>query len=42
MNQVTAHEYETSLSGKIQEGGQVNAQNIQGGLLITFRYFGDR
>ena len=41
-NQVTAHEYETSLSGKIQDGGQVKAQSIPGGLLITFHYFGDR
>lgn len=41
-NQVTAHEYETSLSGKIQNGGQVKAQSIPGGLLISFRYFGDK
>ncbi len=41
-NQVTAHEYETSLAGKIQAGGQVKAQSVSGGLLITFHYFGDR
>ena len=41
-NQVTAHEYETSLSGKIQHGGQVKVKSISGGLLITFHYFGDR
>ncbi len=41
-NQVTANEYETSLSGKIQNGGQVKAQSVPGGLLITFHYFGDR
>jgi len=41
-NQITAHAYETSLSGKIQDGGQVKAQSIPGGLLITFHYFGDR
>ena len=41
-NQVTADEYETSLSGKVQNGGQVKAQSIPGGLLITFHYFGDR
>jgi hypothetical protein len=41
-NQVTAHEYETSLSGKIQDGGQVKAQSIPGGLLISFHYFGDK
>jgi hypothetical protein len=41
-NQVTANEYETSLSGKVKEGGQVKAESISGGLLITFHYFGDR
>lgn len=41
-NQITAYEYETSLLGKIQPGGQVQAQSNPGGLLITFHYFGDR
>jgi len=41
-NRVTASEYENSLSGKVQMGGQITAQPIAGGLLIKFRYFGDR
>jgi hypothetical protein len=38
----TAGEYQSSLAGKVQEGGQVSAQTIPGGLLIKFHYFGDR
>jgi hypothetical protein len=41
-NQVTASEYESSLSGKVQVGGQITARTIPGGLLIQFHYFGDR
>ena len=41
-NRVTAGEYESSLAGKIQVGGQVRAETIPGGLLIKFHYFGDR
>lgn len=41
-NRVTASEYEDSLSGKVQVGGQITAQTIPGGLLIKFHYFGDR
>ena len=39
---VTASEYENSIAGKVQVGGQVTAQTIPGGLLIKFHYFGDR
>jgi hypothetical protein len=39
---MTASEYKDSLAGKVQEGGQVTAQTIAGGLLIKFHYFGDR
>ena len=41
-NRVTAGEYETSLSGKLQVGGSITARTIPGGLLIKFHYFGDR
>lgn len=41
-NRVTASEYETSLSGRVQVGGQITAQSIPEGLLIKFHYFGDR
>jgi hypothetical protein len=41
-NRVTASEYENSLSGKVQIGGQITAHAIPGGLLIKFHYFGDR
>jgi hypothetical protein len=41
-NGVTAGEYEGSLSGKVQVGGQITAQAIPGRLLIKFHYFGDR
>jgi hypothetical protein len=41
-NRVTASEYESFLSGKVQVGGQVTARTIPGGLLIKFHYFGDR
>src|SRR5262245_58496661 len=36
---MTASEYKGSLAGKVQEGGQVTAQTIEGGLLIKFLYF---
>jgi len=39
---MTAAEYQSFLAGKVQEGGQVTAQTIAGGLLIKFHYFGDR
>ena len=39
---MTASEYETSLSGKVQVGGQITAQETPEGLLIKFHYFGDR
>ncbi|HEY2084366.1 MAG TPA: hypothetical protein VGI88_16415 [Verrucomicrobiae bacterium] len=41
-NNISAYEYEDWLSGRVQEGGQVTAQSIPGGLLIKFHYFGDR
>ena len=41
-NRVTAGEYESFLSGKVQIGGQITAQATLGGLLIKFHYFGDR
>jgi len=41
-NQATAGEYERWLSGKVPVGGYVTAQQIPGGLLIKFHYFGDR
>lgn len=41
-NRVTAHEYESWLSGKVQVGGNVTAVEISGGLVIEFHYFGDR
>ena len=41
-NQVTASEYERSLSGKVQTGAQITAEAIPGGLLIKFHYFGDK
>ncbi len=41
-NRVTASEYEDWLSGRVPVGGQVTAQTISSGLLITFHYFGDR
>lgn len=41
-NQLTAGEYQTWLSGRVQIGGQVTAQAIPRGLLIQFHYFGDR
>ena len=41
-NQFTAGEYENWLSGKLQVGGSVTAEPIPGGLLIKFRYFGDK
>ena len=41
-NQVTPLEYERSLSGHLQTGGQIRAAAIQGGLLIKFHYFGDK
>jgi len=41
-NTITAGEYQESLAGKVQVGGQVTAQTVQGGLLIKFHYFGDR
>ena len=41
-NLVTAGEYESSLSGRVQVGGQITARTIPGGLLINFHYFGDR
>src|SRR5436309_6496179 len=42
MNHVTATDYRSWLSGKIQVGGQVTAHTVPGGLLIKFHYFGDR
>jgi hypothetical protein len=41
-NAITAGEYQDSLAGKVQVGGQVTAQTVPGGLLIKFHYFGDR
>jgi hypothetical protein len=41
-NQITAIEYEDSLSGKVQTGGQISVQPTPDGLLIKFHYFGDR
>jgi len=41
-NLITASEYESSLSGRVQVGGQITARTIPGGLLIKFHYFGDR
>ena len=41
-NRMTAGEYESSLSGRVQVGGQITAQTIPEGLLIKFHYFGDR
>ena len=41
-NRVSAREYESFLSGKVQIGGQITAQGMPGGLLIKFHYFGDR
>jgi hypothetical protein len=41
-NQVTASEYERSLSGHMQTGGQITAEAIPGGLSIKFHYFGDK
>jgi len=41
-NRITAGEYETSLSGRVQVGGQITAQTVPGGLVIKFHYFGDR
>ena len=41
-NAITAGEYQESLAGKVQVGGQVTAQTVPGGLLIKFHYFGDR
>ncbi|HEX4263391.1 MAG TPA: hypothetical protein VH597_03545 [Verrucomicrobiae bacterium] len=39
---IPAYEYENWLSGKVQEGSHVTAQSIPKGLLIKFRYFGDK
>jgi|ERR1044071_2873702 hypothetical protein len=41
-NRMTASDYETSLSGKVQVGGQITVQELPEGLLIKFHYFGDR
>jgi len=41
-NRITAGEYETSLLGGVQVGGQITVQTIPEGLLIRFHYFGDR
>ena len=41
-NRVTATEYKSWLSGKVQVGGQVTAHTVPGGFLIKFHYFGDR
>lgn len=41
-NRITASEYQWSISGKVQVGGQVAAYATADGLLIKFHYFGDR
>jgi hypothetical protein len=41
-NRMTAGEYESSLSGRVQVGGQITVLTIPEGLLIKFHYFGDR
>ena len=41
-HKMSCAEYETLVAGKLQEGGQVTAEPIQGGLRIKFHYFGDR
>jgi hypothetical protein len=41
-NRLTASQYENFLSGKVQVGGRITAQEIPEGLLIKFHYFGDR
>jgi hypothetical protein len=41
-NHMTASEYKSYLSGRIQVGGEIHARTIPGGLLIKFHYFGDR
>ncbi len=41
-SQMSPSEYEKWLSGKIPEGGSITAEQIPGGLLIKFYYFGDR
>ncbi|MBI1176720.1 hypothetical protein GC207_04695 [bacterium] len=41
-NRISADDYQSSLAGKLQPGGQIAARDIPGGLLIEFDYFGDR
>ena len=41
-NGMTAGEYESFLSGKVQVGGRVTAETLPGGLLIKFEYCGDQ
>jgi hypothetical protein len=41
-NHVTAIQYQSSLSGKVQVGGRITVYAISGGLLIEFHYFGDK
>jgi hypothetical protein len=41
-NQITAVEYESWLSKKLQVGAAVNVAAVPGGLSIKFHYFGDK
>jgi hypothetical protein len=41
-NQISASTYESWVSGKLKEGGRITAEDVPGGLLIKFDYFGDR
>lgn len=41
-NHTTEAEYQRSLTGNIQEGAQIDFENIPQGFLIKFTYFGDR
>ena len=38
----TPREYENWLSGKVKIGGSITSEQIWGGLLIKFEYFGDK
>jgi hypothetical protein len=41
-NQITVAEYKRLLSGQVQTWGQIFVEEISGGFLIKFHYFGDK
>jgi hypothetical protein len=41
-NSISASAYEAWISSRMQEGGQVTAESVPGGLVVKFHYFGDR